>query len=125
MAIPFSFISSIPIYHSHSNHAEGRCSSFSRVSQLLRLAFSSDPEYEEERGCSSEEETKDERRTDTGTKGYVGQRNRHACIAERLVKDLTELDLPSTMKTHFPDPADLLNFTLTITPDEGVQKNLA
>lgn len=34
--------------------------------------------------------------------------------------DLTELDLPSTMKTEFPDPADLLNFTLTITPDEGV-----
>lgn len=23
------------------------------------------------------------------------------------------------MKTDFPDPADLLNFTLTITPDEG------
>ena len=34
--------------------------------------------------------------------------------------DLTELDLPSTMKTHFPDPTDLLNFTLTITPDEGM-----
>lgn len=33
--------------------------------------------------------------------------------------DLTELDLPSTMKTQFPNPADLLNFTLTITPDEG------
>lgn len=25
------------------------------------------------------------------------------------------------MKTHFPDPADLLNFTLTITPDEGLE----
>ena len=24
------------------------------------------------------------------------------------------------MKTTFPDPADLLNFTLTITPDEGM-----
>ena len=24
------------------------------------------------------------------------------------------------MKTNFPDPADLLNFTLTITPDEGM-----
>lgn len=36
------------------------------------------------------------------------------------VIDLTELDLPPTMKTHFPDPADLLNFTLTITPDEGM-----
>ena len=35
-------------------------------------------------------------------------------------QDLTELDLPSTMVTHFPDPADLLNFTLTITPDEGM-----
>jgi ubiquitin-conjugating enzyme E2 M len=35
------------------------------------------------------------------------------------IQDLTELDLPSTMRTHFPDPADLLNFTLTITPDEG------
>lgn len=33
--------------------------------------------------------------------------------------DLTELELPDTMKTHFPDPADLLNFELTITPDEG------
>jgi len=35
-------------------------------------------------------------------------------------QDITELDLPSTMKTHFPNPADLLNFTLTITPDEGI-----
>jgi ubiquitin-conjugating enzyme E2 M len=34
--------------------------------------------------------------------------------------DLTELDLPPTMKTDFPDPTDLLNFVLTITPDEGV-----
>ena len=38
--------------------------------------------------------------------------------------DLTELDLPSTMKTEFPDVADLLNFTLTITPDEGTQLRL-
>jgi hypothetical protein len=33
--------------------------------------------------------------------------------------DLSELELPSTMKTDFPDAADLLNFTLTISPDEG------
>lgn len=25
------------------------------------------------------------------------------------------------MRTEFPDPADLLNFTLTITPDEGTR----
>jgi ubiquitin-conjugating enzyme E2 M len=33
--------------------------------------------------------------------------------------DLTELELPNTMTTHFPDPTDVLNFNLTITPDEG------
>ncbi|KDQ15728.1 hypothetical protein BOTBODRAFT_31614 [Botryobasidium botryosum FD-172 SS1] len=38
----------------------------------------------------------------------------------RVQKDLTELDLPSTMKTVFADPADLLNFSLVITPDEGM-----
>jgi len=40
----------------------------------------------------------------------------------RVQKDLTELDLPATMKTNFPDPSDLLNFTLTIIPDEGMYK---
>ncbi|KAG8895952.1 NEDD8-conjugating protein ubc12 [Tulasnella sp. 417] len=40
----------------------------------------------------------------------------------RVQKDLTELELPSTMKTSFADPADILNFTLTITPDEGMYK---
>jgi ubiquitin-conjugating enzyme E2 M len=33
--------------------------------------------------------------------------------------DLTELDLPSTMKIVFADPTDLLRFSLTITPDDG------
>ncbi|GAA5975390.1 hypothetical protein JCM10908_005147 [Rhodotorula pacifica] len=40
----------------------------------------------------------------------------------RVQKDLTELDLPSTMKTHFPNAEDLLNFELTIQPDEGMYK---
>ena len=38
--------------------------------------------------------------------------------------DLTELELPETMKTTFPDPADILNFTLDITPDEGEARAL-
>jgi len=40
----------------------------------------------------------------------------------RVQKDLGELSLPSTMKTYFPDPDDILNFTLTIEPDEGMYK---
>jgi len=43
----------------------------------------------------------------------------HVVLVHAWTSDLTELDLPSTMKTTFTDPADLLNFTLTITPDEG------
>lgn len=39
-------------------------------------------------------------------------------IADMMV-DLTELELPDTMKTNFPDPTDVLNFELSITPDEG------
>lgn len=41
----------------------------------------------------------------------------------RVQKDLTELSLPSTMKIEFPNAEDLLNFTLSISPDEGMYKN--
>ncbi|CAG8531747.1 11213_t:CDS:2 [Cetraspora pellucida] len=33
--------------------------------------------------------------------------------------NLTELALPDTMQMSFPDESDLLNFNLSITPDEG------
>ena len=36
--------------------------------------------------------------------------------------DLSELSLGSTMKTTFPNPDDILNFQLTIDPDEGMYK---
>ena len=36
--------------------------------------------------------------------------------------DLSELALGDTMKTTFPNPDDILNFTLTIDPDEGMYK---
>lgn len=45
-------------------------------------------------------------------------RLRDTCFGIRLV-DLTELELPSTMKTTFPDATDVLNFQLNIQPDEG------
>jgi ubiquitin-conjugating enzyme E2 M len=36
--------------------------------------------------------------------------------------DLSELSLGSTFKTEFPNPDDILNFLLTIEPDEGMYK---
>jgi len=40
----------------------------------------------------------------------------------RVMKDLNELILPKTCSTKFPDPDDLLNFKLLISPDEGYYK---
>ncbi|KAI7973833.1 hypothetical protein EIK77_001032 [Talaromyces pinophilus] len=39
-----------------------------------------------------------------------------------LLLNLQELSLGSTMKMSFPNPDDILNFTLTIEPDEGMYK---
>ena len=40
-------------------------------------------------------------------------------FTDGLVTDLSELSLPPTIKMDHPDPEDILNFTLTIEPDEG------
>jgi len=40
----------------------------------------------------------------------------------RITKDINELTLPKTCKITFPDPDDLLNFQLAISPDEGFYK---
>jgi ubiquitin-conjugating enzyme E2 M len=42
--------------------------------------------------------------------------------AADATEDLEELSLGTTMKTHFPNPDDILNFELTIDPDEGMYK---
>jgi ubiquitin-conjugating enzyme E2 M len=51
-----------------------------------------------------------------------GRKKKVTAAQLRVQKDLSELSLGSTMKTHFPDPNDILNFTLTIEPDEGMYK---
>jgi ubiquitin-conjugating enzyme E2 M len=52
-----------------------------------------------------------------------GSRKKKVTAAQlRVQKDLTELSLPSTMKTHFPDPEDTMNFELELRPDEGMYK---
>jgi ubiquitin-conjugating enzyme E2 M len=40
----------------------------------------------------------------------------------RVQKDLSELSLGSTMSIEFPDADDILNFVLTIEPDEGMYR---
>lgn len=41
----------------------------------------------------------------------------------RIQKDLSELSLPPSCKTDFPDPNNFLNFKLYIMPDEGFYRN--
>jgi ubiquitin-protein ligase len=44
------------------------------------------------------------------------------CSTANNSLDLAELEPSRTWKTEFPDPDDILNFTLTIDPDEGMYK---
>jgi len=52
-----------------------------------------------------------------------GTRKKKVTAAQlRVQKDLADLSLGSTMRTNFPNPDDILNFILTIDPDEGMYK---
>jgi len=50
--------------------------------------------------------------------GGAGSKNRVSAAQIRITKDINELELPKTC-TLVPDPNDLLNFQLIISPDEG------
>jgi len=54
--------------------------------------------------------------------GGTARKKRVTAAQLRVQKDMTELDLPSTMDIQYPDPDDQLNFTLVINPDEGMYK---
>ena len=40
----------------------------------------------------------------------------------RVQKDITDLSLPNTCRIEYPNPNELLNFYLTVCPDEGYYK---
>ncbi|KAJ5115725.1 ubiquitin-conjugating enzyme/RWD-like protein [Penicillium angulare] len=55
--------------------------------------------------------------------GAAGKKKKKVTAAQlRVQRDLQELTLGETMKMSFPNPDDILNFTLTIEPDEGMYK---
>ncbi|MCJ1373797.1 NEDD8-conjugating protein ubc12 [Loxospora ochrophaea] len=55
--------------------------------------------------------------------GALGTKKKKVTAAQlRVQKDLSELSLGTTMTTTFPNPDDILHFTLTISPDEGMYK---
>eukprot|EP00095_Tigriopus_kingsejongensis_P001154 snap_masked-scaffold628_size122696-processed-gene-0.19 protein:Tk01154 transcript:snap_masked-scaffold628_size122696-processed-gene-0.19-mRNA-1 annotation:"ubiquitin-conjugating enzyme e2m" len=55
-----------------------------------------------------------------GSARSSGKKNSAAQL--RITKDINELELPKTCRTEFPDPDDLLNFQLVISPDEGLYR---
>ncbi|KAK3678839.1 NEDD8-conjugating protein ubc12 [Recurvomyces mirabilis] len=55
--------------------------------------------------------------------GPAAKKKKVTAAQLRVQKDLSELALPQTMKTVFPNPDDILNFTLHLTPDEGLYKS--
>lgn len=54
--------------------------------------------------------------------GAGGKKKKITAAQIRAQKDLEELSLGSTMRTEFPNPDDILHFTLAIEPDEGMYR---
>jgi len=66
---------------------------------------------------------KQKQEKDAAAEGAAGAKKKKVTAAQlRVQKDLSDLSLGATMFTDFPDPDDILNFTLTIEPDEGMYK---
>jgi len=65
---------------------------------------------------------KQQQQKDEAAQGGVTKKKKVTAAQLRVQRDLNELSLGSTMKTTFPNPDDILNFTLTIEPDEGMYK---
>ncbi|MCJ1475119.1 Chitin synthase, class 2 [Lambiella insularis] len=77
-------------------------------------------------GCAQKENQnprlKQEQQKAANAEGAGPKKKKVTAAQLRVQKDLSELALGSTMRTHFPNPDDILNFTLTIEPDEGMYK---
>ena len=58
-----------------------------------------------------------------GDSGSVNSGDRKDPGAIRLQSELSDLDLPNQCKIDFPDKNDLMNFRITIRPDEGFWRN--
>uniref|UniRef100_A0A8C1XBH0 NEDD8-conjugating enzyme UBC12 n=1 Tax=Cyprinus carpio TaxID=7962 RepID=A0A8C1XBH0_CYPCA len=69
---------------------------------------------------SLKQQKKDEESAGGARAGAGGKKASAAQL--RIQKDINELNLPKTCEMVFPDPDDLLNFKLIISPDEGFYK---
>jgi len=65
---------------------------------------------------------KQQQQKDEAAQGGAPKKKKVTAAQLRVQRDLNELSLGSTMKTTFANPDDILNFTLTIEPDEGMYK---
>jgi len=65
---------------------------------------------------------KQQQQKDEAAQGGAQKKKKVTAAQLRVQRDLNELSLGNTMKTTFPNPDDILNFTLTIDPDEGMYK---
>ncbi|KAL2218366.1 NEDD8-conjugating enzyme Ubc12 [Thermoascus aurantiacus ATCC 26904] len=65
---------------------------------------------------------KQKQQQEENAQGAAAKKKKVTAAQLRVQRDLQELSLGSTMKMSFPNPDDILNFTLTIEPDEGMYK---
>ena len=87
--------------------------------KLFSLKQQKQQEKEESGGDGGREGDGTGRSSENGA-GRTSKSQKKTTAAQiRLQKDLAELELPSSMKLETPDPNNLLEFSLIVTPDEG------
>jgi len=59
-----------------------------------------------------------EQKAREAAQGTSGKSQTSAAIM-RMTKDLHELELPQKVHLHMPDQQDIMNFEISIKPDEG------
>ena len=65
---------------------------------------------------------KQQKKEEKPTGGNKAGGKKQSAAQLRIQKDISDLNLPKTCEITFPDPDDLLNFKVTISPDEGFYK---
>lgn len=61
--------------------------------------------------------------TASSTNNNASSSSKVSAAQLRVQKDITELDLPKSIKLTFPNTADFFNFDLQIVPQDGYYKN--
>lgn len=77
---------------------------------------------QQQEAAAAAEASNGESGTGTSSGGTSARKKKVTGAQLRVQKDLSDLNLPSTMELQYPDPEDIMNFQVLLRPDEGMYR---